>query len=201
MAEEMTFNPGRIDRTMAYDDAVFVSPANFEALTGRGGDAVSTQRGKLMTLRNQSVSGTPAVHFFVKCVPAGSCSGAACCGAPLAARPVLATWRAAQGNGRITPPPLHPLRRPSSKVSGNAVLMGSTHRTLGQFSLTDSVSIHPFSSGDSVPPMKCVLCHTELPPPPLRCTPSNHAHHTGLQSGRWTSSHPQTHPWSSAPRA
>lgn len=70
MAAPVTFTPGRLDRSMAYDDAVFVSPPAFAGLleaSGKEGQAEAlSSRGVLMTLRNLSDAAAPPVHYFVK---------------------------------------------------------------------------------------------------------------------------------------
>ena len=69
MAGSIIFRPSKLtDVSMAYDDAVFVHPTQYDAIVGFTAEDSDVKRGgSLLTLTNMSAQGQQS-YFFVKCV-------------------------------------------------------------------------------------------------------------------------------------
>ena len=69
MADKTVFRPAKLtDISLAYDDAVFVHPAAYDAVVGFTAEDSSKKRGgALLTLTNMSAQGQQS-YFYVKCV-------------------------------------------------------------------------------------------------------------------------------------
>ena len=67
MADSTVFRPSKLaDVSLAYDDAVFVHPSQYDVIIGFTADDAEKKRGgALLTLTNMSAQGQQS-HFFVK---------------------------------------------------------------------------------------------------------------------------------------